>query len=89
MMVIGLYTVTFVASLFTLLVLLLKHDHASNLLILFNILTTVQSFGRILISVANTIELAYVGNIFVYIGGCFCPLVVSYIFSEICNIKGA
>ena len=86
-MVIGLYAVTFAASLFTLLVLLLKHDHASNLLILFNILTTVQSFGRILISTAETLELAYIGNIFVYIGGCFCPLVVSFIFSEICNIK--
>lgn len=86
-MIIGLYLATFLASIFILFTLLIKHRHTDNLIILFCLITTIQSFGRLLIAKAETLELATLGNTFVYIGGCFTPLVVTIILIKMCKLK--
>ena len=87
MFVVGLYLATFLASFCILITLLVKHERSTNLILLFNLLTTIQSFGRVVIAFTEDLECARIGNMFVYIGACFCPLVIVVILNKLCKIN--
>ena len=86
-MVIGLYFITFLVSLGAMCTLLIRHKRVLSVAILFDILVTVNSFGRFLMAVAQTLETARLGNLMVYIGSCFFPLIMVKILTVLCNRK--
>lgn len=86
-MVIGLYFCTFLASLFVLVLLLFRYERVSTRFISLSFLIVVQAFGRYLVSISDTTELAWIGYILVYVGGCFCPLIAMVILFRLCKFK--
>ena len=86
-MIIGIYLATFLSSICILLTLLIKHERSTNLVILFTIITTIQSLGRLIVASTNIKEVAGIGNMFIYIGGCFCPLVICVILNKLCKLN--
>ena len=86
-MVVGLYLATFLASLCIFITLMIRHKRITTIIILFNIITTIQSFGRVIVAWSDNIQLSLLGNMLIYVGGCFCPMVVSLILIQLCKIK--
>lgn len=43
-------------------------------------------FGRFLISVSETLEMAILGNNILYLGSIFCPLLAIFVLSRLCNL---
>ncbi len=86
-MVVGLYLATFLASLAVLALLLIKHKRVITCAVLFSILVTVNSCGRYLVAVSTTYELARLGNLFIHVGGCYCPLLVVFILANLSNVR--
>lgn len=86
-MVVGLYLATFLASFVVLMTMLIKHKRVTTVAVIFGILTTIQSFGRYLVAISTSEELAVIGNMLVHVGGCFCPFVIVYILINLCNMK--
>ena len=86
-MVLLLYTLTFIASLSVTAGLLLAHRRIITSVVMLSFLVTLNSFGRLLIGVASTMELANLGNMLLQLGACFCPLLLIYILADSCEVK--
>lgn len=83
----GLYFFTFVVSIMVLLSLLIFHKRTITMPVLFSLLISVNSLGRFLICVANTMEMAILGNLMIYLGACFCPLMVVRLLIMLCHFE--
>ena len=81
-MICTLYFGTFLASLLILISILVRHRRISTNIMMFSILITINSLGRFLLSTSSTLELAILANTLLYIGGCFCPLLLTMILAE-------
>lgn len=86
-MVIGLYLATFLASLFIFLTLTMKYKRVTTIIIVFNVITIIQSFGRLIVAWSNDLSLSLLGNMLIYVGGCFCPLLITLILIQLCKIN--
>lgn len=86
-MVIGVYLATFLASISILISLLTKYKRTTNVVILFSIVTAIQSFGRVIVACTMDLELAWLGNMFIYVGACFCPLIVIIVLNNLCKLN--
>ena len=86
-MVVGLYLLTFLASLTVLIHLLVHHKRMVTNVVLLSILVTVNALGRCLLSLSETMDMALLANLFMYLGACFCPLIVISILSDYSDIS--
>ncbi|MBQ7781155.1 MAG: response regulator [Lachnospiraceae bacterium] len=55
--------------------------------LLFSILVTINAWGRYLLAASESLEMAIWANKFLYIGGCYVPLVMLVILARLCNLK--
>lgn len=84
-MVLTVYFLTFVLSVIIALVLICKNRRISNLFVVFSVMIICNSFGRYLIAVSGNLLVALIGHKFLYLGACFCPVSVLFIFSKFCG----
>ena len=52
---------------------------------LFSILVVVNCLGRYMLASAQTLEMAIWANKFLYVGGCFAPLLILIVLARLCN----
>ena len=86
-MVIKLYLCTFLAAFALLISLLVFHRRITTGSVLFCLLVIVNSFGRYLVSVSTTYEMARLGNLMIYVGACFCPFMVVRMLVRLSDVK--
>ena len=79
--------VTFLASIIVTGALFLTHKRILTSFVTLGCLVTIASFGRFLIGVSHTLELAYLGTIFMQLTACFCPMLLIYILADLCDLK--
>ena len=79
------YLITFFASLLVLGTLLIKHKRMTTDVTLFSILVMIQCMGRYMIAESSDYQLAWIGNFFVYVGACYCPLMVVILLYRLCQ----
>ncbi len=71
----------------TLIYFFVWHNHFNTLLTIYFILVPVASLGFFLLAMAKTIEVAIIGNIITYIGGCYLILIITLLVLYFCGIK--
>lgn len=86
-MIIYIYLATFIASIFMNASLMLNNKKVDSVYFLLSILVALNCLGRYIISISTSIEMAILGNIFNYFGGCFCPPMLILVITRLCNEK--
>lgn len=66
---------------------LARNKNVDSIFILFSLLVTINCFGRYMIATAETLEMAIWANKFLYIGGCYAPLLTVIVLAKLCNLK--
>ena len=64
---------------------LLQMKNADSTFVLFSILVVVNCLGRYMLAAAKTLEMAVWANKFLYVGGCFAPLLIVLVLAKVCN----
>lgn len=64
---------------------LIKSRNVDTMYILFCILVTVNCLGRYLVATSQSLEMAIWSNCFMYVGGCYAPLITVLILSRLCG----
>lgn len=85
-MVSVLYFLAFAASVGILVYVLGRNERIISIALMLSILVTLICLGRFLMSIATTVELATVGELLAYLGGCFCPLIVIRLLAQYSRI---
>lgn len=86
-MVVTLYFVIFILSLIMTGRFLYQNKTVDTTFVLFGILVNLNSLGRVIISMSNTLETALLGNIFLYIGGCYTSIVTISLLGKISGVR--
>lgn len=86
-MVVSLYFAIFILSVIMTGRFLYKNKTVDTIFVLFGILVNLNSFGRLLISMSSTLEMALLGNIFLYIGACYTSIVTIALLGKISRVK--
>ena len=81
-MVSTLYLLTFLASLAVLADLVIRHRRIVTNVLMLCLMVTLTNLGRYLMSTADNLQIALLGNLLLFTCGCFCPLFVLLILSE-------
>lgn len=84
-MVVFIHFATFIAAIAMTGSFMLDNKKVDSIYLLLGILVILNSFGRYMISISTTIEMALCGNIFNYVGGCFCPAILILVIARLCN----
>lgn len=66
---------------------LIRNKNANTRFVLFSILVMVNCFGRYMLATAETLEMAVFANKFMYVGGCYAPLLTVLILIGLCELK--
>lgn len=64
-----------------------KSKNVDTLYILFCILVTVNCLGRYLLASSQSLEMAIWSNCFMYVGGCYAPLLTVIVLARLCGMK--
>lgn len=86
-MVTWFYFAVFVLSLVMTGSFLYRNKKTDTVFILFSILVTINCLGRYMLAASQTLEMALWANKFLYVGGCFAPLLLTFIVARLCSIK--
>ena len=73
-MVTWFYFIVFVLALIMTGSFLARNKNVDSVFMLFAVLVTINCLGRYVLASAETLELAIWANKFLYVGGCFAPL---------------
>ncbi len=84
-MVVFIHFATFIAAITMTASFMLDNKRVDSIYLLLGILVILNSLGRYMISISTTIEMALCGNIFNYVGGCFCPAILILVIARLCN----
>ena len=84
-MVTWFYFIVFLLALFMGASFLLQTKNADSMFVLFSILVVVNCLGRYMLAAAQTLEMAIWANKFLYVGGCFAPLLIMMVLARLCN----
>lgn len=84
-MVTWFYFIVFLLALFMAASFLLQTKNADSTFILFSIMVVVNCLGRFMLASAQTLEMALWANKFLYVGGCFAPLLIVMVLARLCN----
>lgn len=86
-MVTALYLATFIISLSMTAYYLVRNPKVDNLLVCFGIVLVLNSGGRFLLAVSNSLEMALLAQKLIYIGNCYCPLLLIHLLTRMCGVK--
>lgn len=86
-MVTGFYFVVFISALVMTGSFLYRNKNVDAHFILFSILVTINCLGRYMLAASETLEMAIWANKFLYVGGCFAPLLTVFVLAELCSQK--
>ena len=78
---------TFLLSILMIGVILAKYKKLDTLFFLMGLSITINCLGRFMVSSAQTLETAIWGNRFMYLGGCYAPLLLSLVLFKVCNMN--
>ena len=84
-MVTWFYFIVFLLAMFMAASFLLQTKNADSTFILFSIMVVVNCLGRFMLATAQTLEMALWANKFLYVGGCFAPLLIVVVLARLCN----
>ncbi|MGN0337422.1 MAG: HD domain-containing phosphohydrolase [Lachnospiraceae bacterium] len=84
-MVTWFYFIVFLLALIMAGSFLLQTKNADSMFVLFSILVVVNCLGRYMLASAQTLEMAIWANKFLYVGGCFAPLLILIVLARLCN----
>ena len=84
-MVTWFYFIVFLLALIMAGSFLLQTKNADSMFVLFSILVVVNCLGRYMLASAQTLEMATWANKFLYVGGCFAPLLILIVLARLCN----
>lgn len=86
-MVVFLYFIIFLLSLIMTGRFLYKNSKVDTTFVLFGMLVNINSLGRVVVSLSEGLEMAIFGNYFLYIGGCFTPIMAIVLLGKISGLK--
>ncbi len=86
-MVTGFYFVVSILALVMSASFLIKNKNVDKVFVLFSIAVTINCFGRYMVATSQSLEMALLANKFLYIGGCYAPLLTVFVLSRLCNLK--
>lgn len=66
---------------------LYKNKNINTVFILFSILVTINCLGRYMLASSQSLEMAIWANKFLYVGGCYAPLLTVMVLAKLCNLK--
>ncbi len=87
MMVTAFYFTTFIIALIMFGVNIFRSKKADTRFVLVGLFVTLNCFGRYMLSVSNTVELAILSNKILYIGGCFITPTIIICITSLCGLK--
>lgn len=86
-MVTWFYFIVFVLALIMTGSFLVRNKNVDTVFVLFSILVTINCYGRYKLASAECLEMAIWANKFLYVGGCYVPLLTVLVLSRLCNLK--
>lgn len=86
-MVLAFYIIVFLLSVAMTGSFLIRNKKVDRVFILFSIFVMINCLGNCVLAMSESLELAIWANKFLYVGGCFAPLTLSYINARLCGIK--
>lgn len=78
---------TFILSLVMVGIILGKYKKLDTLFFLLGLSIVVNCMGRFMLSTAQSLETAMLANIFLYVGGCYAPLLLAIVLFKVCNMR--
>lgn len=66
---------------------LIRNKKVDTLFIMFSILVTINCLGRYMLAASDNLEMAIWANKFLYVGGCYAPLLTVFVLARLCNQK--
>jgi len=81
------YFVVFLLSLIMTGGFLLKNKKVDSMFIFFSIMVSINCLGRYMVASAVNLEMALLANVFLYLGGCYAPLLTVMVLTRLCNLK--
>ena len=79
-------TLTVISFLTTIIYFYVWHNHFSILMTVFYILTPITNLGFLIVALSTNIEMAIVGTILTYIGGCYLILIIMLLVFYFCKV---
>lgn len=86
-MITGFYFIVFVLALIMTGSFLIRNKNADTVFVLFSIAVTINCFGRYMLAASKSLEMAIWANKFLYVGGCYAPLLTVLVLARLCNLK--
>ncbi len=86
-MVTWFYFIVFVFALVMTGSFLIKSRNVDTMYIMFCIFVTINCLGRYLLSVSESLDMAIWANKFMYVGGCYAPLLAVLVLFRLCGMK--
>lgn len=86
-MITALYLVTFIITLSMTAYYLVRNPKVDNLFVCFGIALILNSGGRFLLAVSNSLDMALFSQKLIYIGNCYCPFLLIHLLTRICGVK--
>lgn len=77
----------FILSMFIVLRVLVRNKNIDSQLMFLCFAVLLNNFGRYLVSVSETLEMAICANKILYFGGCFAPMIFTLFICNLCKIK--
>jgi putative two-component system response regulator len=68
-------------------IILGKYKKLDTLFFLLGLSIVVNCMGRFMLSTAQSLETAIWANIFLYVGGCYAPLLLAIVLFKVCNMR--
>ena len=78
---------TFILSLLMIGIILAKYKKLDTLFFLLGLSIVVNCLGRFMLSTSQNLETAIWANLFLYVGGCYAPLLLATVLFKVCNLK--
>lgn len=86
-MVTWFYFIVFILALLMTGSFLVRNKNVDTVFILFSILVTINCMGRYMLAKAESLEMAIWANKFLYVGGCYAPLLTVLVLARLSNRK--
>lgn len=86
-MVTSFYFIVFILALILTGSFLIRNRNVDSIFILFSLFVTMNCFGRYMLAASENLETAIWATKFLYIGGCYAPLLTVIVLSKLCNLK--
>jgi len=86
-MVTWFYFIVFMLSLLLTGSFLIKNKKADSVFVLFALLVNINCMGRYFLAASETLEMALWSNKFMYVGGCYLPLLTVMVLTKLCDLR--